>query len=123
MVRVIDCNLRLAGLDATMALPTLVQTQLTLLESLRFWTRPRTDNLRAITEVVGLEHLETGERAGPVVIVAPHYGNWELLVQWLAARLYQGQTTNFRTPGGGFAPVYSGGVHAGLHAPALQPEG
>ncbi|HEX2532008.1 MAG TPA: hypothetical protein VHK70_11180 [Burkholderiaceae bacterium] len=28
-------------------------------------------------------------------------------VQWLAARLYQGQATNFRTPGGGFAPVYS----------------
>ncbi len=27
-------------------------------------------------------------------------------VQSLAARLYQGQTTNFRTPGGGFAPVY-----------------
>ncbi len=27
-------------------------------------------------------------------------------LQWLAARLYQGQTTNFRTPGGGFAPVY-----------------
>lgn len=26
--------------------------------------------------------------------------------QWVAARLYQGQTTNFRTPGGGFAPVY-----------------
>ncbi|TGK31724.1 circularly permuted ATPgrasp domain protein [Leptospira gomenensis] len=25
----------------------------------------------------------------------------------LAARLYQGQTTNFRTPGGGFSPVYS----------------
>jgi len=29
-------------------------------------------------------------------------------VQWVAARLYQGQTTNFRTPGGGFAPVYEG---------------
>ena len=28
-------------------------------------------------------------------------------VQWTAARVYQGQTTNFRTPGGGFAPVYS----------------
>jgi hypothetical protein len=27
-------------------------------------------------------------------------------VQWTAARLYQGQTTNFRTPGGGFAVVY-----------------
>ena len=23
-----------------------------------------------------------------------------------AARVYQGQTTNFRTPGGGFAPVF-----------------
>jgi hypothetical protein len=28
-------------------------------------------------------------------------------VQWVAARVYQGQTTNFRTPGGGFAPVFS----------------
>ena len=28
-------------------------------------------------------------------------------VQWTAARLYRGQTTNFRTPEGGFAPVYS----------------
>lgn len=27
-------------------------------------------------------------------------------VQWTAARVYQGQTTNFRTPGGGFAMVY-----------------
>lgn len=29
-------------------------------------------------------------------------------VQLIAARLYQGQTTNFRTPGGGFAPVFVG---------------
>lgn len=28
-------------------------------------------------------------------------------VQLVAARLYRGQTTNFRTPGGGFAPVFS----------------
>ncbi|MEI8026803.1 MAG: hypothetical protein WCI18_10695 [Pseudomonadota bacterium] len=26
-------------------------------------------------------------------------------VLWVAGRVYQGQTTNFRTPGGGFAPV------------------
>jgi hypothetical protein len=25
----------------------------------------------------------------------------------VAARLYQGQTTNFRTAGGGFAPVFT----------------
>ena len=30
------------------------------------------------------------------------------IVQLLAARLFQGQTTNFRTPGGGFAPVIVG---------------
>lgn len=35
------------------------------------------------------------------------------VVQWTAARLYQGQTTNFRTPGGGFAPVYSTGDETG----------
>lgn len=29
--------------------------------------------------------------------------------QWFAARLYQGQTTNMRTPGGGFAPVFACG--------------
>ncbi len=28
-------------------------------------------------------------------------------IQCIAARLYQGQTTNFRTPGGGFAPVFA----------------
>ena len=27
-------------------------------------------------------------------------------IQLMAARLYQGQTTNFRTAGGGFAPIY-----------------
>jgi P-type E1-E2 ATPase len=27
-------------------------------------------------------------------------------VQLVAARLYSGQTTNFRTPGGGFAPIF-----------------
>ncbi len=37
-------------------------------------------------------------------------------VQWMAARLYQGQTTNFRTPGGGFAPVYSSADVSGASA-------
>lgn len=32
-------------------------------------------------------------------------------VQLIAARLYQGQTTNFRTPGGGFAPVFFDSRH------------
>jgi hypothetical protein len=32
--------------------------------------------------------------------------SYEGRIQLMAARLYQGQTTNFRTAGGGFAPVY-----------------
>jgi KDO2-lipid IV(A) lauroyltransferase len=86
MARVIDCNLRLTGQGAELMRPALVQTYLTLLESLRFWTRRRAVNLQAIVAVEGLPHLESAERAGPVVIVAPHYGNWELLVQWMATR-------------------------------------
>ncbi|MEO7057367.1 MAG: hypothetical protein ABI281_06495 [Caldimonas sp.] len=44
-------------------------------------------------------------------------------VQWVAARLYQGQTTNFRTPGGGFAPVYEGPAEgdAGWPSTACMP--
>jgi len=44
-------------------------------------------------------------------------------VQWVAARLYQGQTTNFRTPGGGFAPVYEGPAdgHAGWTSKGCVP--
>ncbi len=33
-------------------------------------------------------------------------------IQCVAARLYQGQTTNFRTPGGGFAPVFAAAAAA-----------
>ncbi len=33
-------------------------------------------------------------------------------VQFVTSRLYQGQTTNFRTPGGGFAPVFTNVVSA-----------
>jgi len=47
-------------------------------------------------------------------------------VQFVTARLYQGQTTNFRIPGGGFSPVFtetapeSGPVPACPDAPAVE---
>ena len=52
------------------------------------------------------ERAVGAEDAGPVslkydVRCYAYDGN----IQLVAARLYQGQTTNFRTPGGGFAPV------------------
>jgi len=44
-----------------------------------------------------------GERQSRKVDIRNY--TYEGEVQLIAARLYQGQTTNFRTPGGGFAPV------------------
>lgn len=57
------------------------------LETLRFWTRPHADNLALIREVHGAELLDAAiARGAGVIVAAPHYGNWELLNQWLAAR-------------------------------------
>ena len=84
--RIVSVNLRLAGLDAGLQRDALMHTMLTALESLRFWTRPGAANLAEISGVDGLEHLEAAEAAGPVLLVAPHHGNWELLVQWMARR-------------------------------------
>ena len=36
------------------------------------------------------------------------------VIQLVAARLYEGQTTNFRTPGGGFAPVFLVGAETNI---------
>jgi len=50
----------------------------------------------------------TGDVSAPIALKAD-FRNYVYAgkVQLIAARLYQGQTTNFRTPGGGFAPVFS----------------
>ena len=56
-------------------------------ETLRFWTRPERDNLRLIGNVYGQELFDAALASGRgLIIAAPHYGNWELLNQWLAAR-------------------------------------
>ncbi|MEG3157810.1 lauroyl acyltransferase [Lysobacter zhanggongensis] len=56
-------------------------------ETLRLWTGPRTGNLAMIREVHGAAHLDAAIAAGNgVIVAAPHFGNWELLNQWLAAR-------------------------------------
>ncbi|NOT87947.1 MAG: lauroyl acyltransferase [Lysobacter sp.] len=56
------------------------------LETLRLWTRPHAANLRLIRETQGVELFDAAIAAGKgVIVAAPHYGNWELLSQWLAA--------------------------------------
>lgn len=62
-------------------------TALQTLETLRFWTRPHADNLRRIREAHGTELYDRALAEGRgVIVAAPHFGNWELLNQWLAAR-------------------------------------
>ena len=58
-----------------------------LMETLRLWTRPHTGNLALIRERHGLDLFDAALASGRgVIVAAPHYGNWELLNQWLAAR-------------------------------------
>ncbi|MFC7300604.1 lauroyl acyltransferase [Cognatiluteimonas weifangensis] len=57
------------------------------LETLRLWTRPQADNLALIRSAHGTALLDQAlARGRGVIVAAPHYGNWELLNQWLAAR-------------------------------------
>ncbi len=63
------------------------QTGRNAFETLRIWTRPRADNLRLVRAVHGLDRLAAAEAAGRgVIVAAPHYGNLELVVEFMAAR-------------------------------------
>ncbi len=61
-------------------------------------------------EYVAQAQADPGERHAPEIEQALKFDIrnyvYDGRVQLLAARLYQGQTTNFRTAGGGFAPVF-----------------
>ena len=51
-------------------------------------------------------HVADTQSATPLKADVRNYA-YAGVVKLVAARLYQGQTTNFRTPGGGFAPVFT----------------
>ncbi|MFC5579116.1 lauroyl acyltransferase [Lysobacter niabensis] len=56
------------------------------IETLRLWTRPHAENLALIREHHGVDLFDAAIAAGRgVIVAAPHYGNWELLNQWLAS--------------------------------------
>ncbi len=91
--RVVGCNLELAypellpGQREQMRGSILRSTARQTIETLRLWTRPHAENLALIREQHGIQHLDAAIAAGKgVIVAAPHYGNWELLNQWLAAR-------------------------------------
>ncbi len=57
------------------------------LETLRLWTRPHAENLALIRRTYGTELFDAAIASGKgVIVAAPHFGNWELLNQWLAWR-------------------------------------
>lgn len=58
-------------------------------------------------EIVAPSERLTGLHAAPFKVDIRCYA-YRGKVLLYAARMYQGQTTNFRTPGGGFAPVLTG---------------
>lgn len=65
----------------------LSQTGRNALETLRVWTRPRADSLRRIHSITGEGVMAAAEAAGRgVILAAPHYGNWELLMEYVASR-------------------------------------
>src|SRR3546814_4533911 len=57
------------------------------LHTLRFWARPWHRNRAQIAQVHGEALLQAAlARGRGVIVAAPHYGNWELLNQFLASR-------------------------------------
>ena len=57
------------------------------LETLRFWTRPHAENLSRLVERNGEALYDAALSSGKgVIVAAPHFGNWELLNQWLSSR-------------------------------------
>ena len=72
----------------------------------RVWQEILAGDYVAQTTVAPGERMAFGEAGAALLKFDVRAYAYDGRVQSLAARLYQGQTTNFRTPGGGFAPVY-----------------
>jgi KDO2-lipid IV(A) lauroyltransferase len=80
-----------AGERAAMRDAILLGTARQAIDTLQPWTRPPADALAMIRETHGVDAFDAAlaraHAGGPgVIVAAPHFGNWELLNRWLAAR-------------------------------------
>ena len=56
------------------------------METLRVWTRSRASNLKLVRRVHGAELIpEALAKGRGLIVAAPHYGNWELLLEYVAS--------------------------------------
>ena len=88
--RIARRNLELLGVPAAehdaLVSAILESTGANLMETLRVWTHGRADNLRLVRNVRGREALDAALAQGRgAIVAAPHYGNWELLIEYLAS--------------------------------------
>lgn len=89
--KVARINFSYTGLLALEAAEGMVKTVMrstgrNLFETLRVWTRSREANLAMIKKIHGIEHWQAAKAQNRgVIIAAPHYGNWELLIEHMAS--------------------------------------
>lgn len=93
----------------------------TLFETLAVWTRPRQKALKLLTGVQGRQHLDAALAKGKGVIVAgPHYGNWELLLKFLA---HNGPLSLvYRVPEKAYGDDFLGRVRGGANVTLVPAE-
>jgi len=89
--RIARRNLELLGVPAAghdaLVHAILASTGSNLFETLRVWTHGQADNMRLVREVRGHDKLMHALAQGRgAIVAAPHHGNWEFLLQYLATQ-------------------------------------
>ena len=92
-----------------------------LLETLRVWTHGRADNLALVRSVRGRAALDAALAQGRgAIIAAPHYGNWELLIGYLAS--VAPLSLVYRVPEKRFGDVFLRRARAGANVTLVPAE-
>ena len=93
----------------------------TLFETLAVWTRPREKALKLLTGVQGRQHFDAALAKGKGMIIAgPHYGNWELLLKYLA---HNGPLSLvYRAPEKAYGDVFLGRARGGSNVTLVPAE-
>lgn len=93
----------------------------TLFETLAVWTRPRRKALKLLTGVQGKQHFDAALAKGRgVIIAAPHYGNWEFLLKYVADN--GPLSLVYRAPGKAYGDDFLGRARGGVNVTLVPAE-